>query len=129
MNTRQIIAALVAITAAHAAGNAPAGDGTPPYYDADTDTFVYRFVGDPVASKQRRSPPGATHGITPYYDEATDTVVYNFTGTPIARIHSQATPPAPRSITPYYDAQTDTVVYPHVVRPARQATAMMDAPG
>jgi hypothetical protein len=80
MTTKYFLNILAGATIATGFQSVIAGQDIPPYYDEDTDTVIYNFVGGPVVSDRSRLPVQVSHGISPYYDEETDTVVYNFAG-------------------------------------------------
>ena len=80
MTTKYFLTFLAGATVAFGFQSAIAGQDVPPYYDEDTDTVIYNFVGSPVVSDRSRVPVRVSHGISPYYDEETDTVVYSFVG-------------------------------------------------
>ncbi|HYQ71543.1 MAG TPA: hypothetical protein VET88_06410 [Gammaproteobacteria bacterium] len=128
MTTNYFLTFLAGVTVAAGFQSAIAGQDIPPYYDEDTDTVIYNFVGGPVVSDSSRVPVRSAHGISPYYDEDTDTVAYHFAGKPFEPVQANASRPAPGRITPYYDEETDTVVYSFVEHQPRQTTAMADTP-
>ena len=128
MTTKYFLTFLAGTTVAIGFQSAIAGQDVPPYYDEDTDTVIYNFVGGPVVSDRSRVPERVSHGISPYYDEGTDTVAYHFAGKPFEPVQAKASRPASDRITPYYDEETDTVVYSFVGHQPRQTTAMADTP-
>ena len=129
MTTRHTLSALVGIAITLGTARVTAGQEFVPYYDEESDTVVYNFVGGPLSSVGSQASVHTKDRTYPYYDEDTDTVVYHFTGDPVTPSRPEASVPAASRFTPYYDEDTDTVVYRHVGHQAtRRRTAMMGAP-
>ena len=85
MTTRHTLSALVGIAITLGTARVTAGQDIAPYYDYDSDTVVYKFVGSPVSSVGSQASVHAKDRIYPYYDEKTDTVVYQYTGDPVQK--------------------------------------------
>ena len=83
MTTRHTLSALVGIAITLGTARVTAGQDIAPYYDEESDTVVYNFVGGPVSSVGSQASVHAKDRTHPYYDEDTDTVVYHFTGDPV----------------------------------------------
>jgi hypothetical protein len=128
MTTRQTLYALAGIAITLGTTRLTAGENIAPYYDEESDTVVYNFVGGPVPSVESQASVPAEDRAYPYYDADTDTVVYHFTGDTVTPSRPGASMPAASRFTPYYDEDTDTVVYRHVGHQATRRTAMMSAP-
>jgi len=129
MTTRHTLSALVGIAITLVTARVTAGQDIAPYYDEESHTVVYNFVGGPVSPVGSHPSVHAKDRTHPYYDEDTDTVVYHFTDDPATPSRPEASGPAASRFTPYYDEDTDnTVVYRHVGHQATRRTAMMGAP-
>jgi hypothetical protein len=124
MTTKHTLSVLAIMAAIQGSTAVSAGENTTPFYDEDSDTVVYHFVGGPNMSVRSPGAMPAKDQSTPYYDEDTDTVVYPFTGSPATPDRSPPASSAAGHTTPYYEEDTDTVVYPYIGRRVMQTTAM-----